>query len=94
MGSKTNNYREKDIATFVPAQLSPNPARSGGVGGGLSPLSEISSSDPSLIESKPNLDFTNLIERRNGIVLSRDVILKSEHFFKGNPLIHFIFFNI
>jgi hypothetical protein len=84
MDRKTNNYREKDIATFVPSQLSPNPMRSD-CNSGHSPISDFSS-NTSLYESKPTLDFTNLIQRRNGIVLSRDVILKSEHFFKGRLL--------
>lgn len=72
---------EKDTAVIVPSQIFPNSMGSTG----QSSLSELSSTT-SLSENKPTFDFSNLLQRRNGSVLSRDVILKSEHFFKGNLL--------
>lgn len=80
--SKTSSFgREKDIATIVPSQISPNPLRSGSE---KSPLSESASfTSSTTTNTRPILEFANLLQRRNGAVLSRDVILKSEHFFKG-----------
>lgn len=87
------NHREKDLFTLVPSQISPNPLRRRGAPTTLtSPLSE--SSQPSSISTvttnttmycaEPVLNFENLLENRHGSVLGHDIIIKSEHFFKGN----------
>jgi hypothetical protein len=86
--------REKDLITLVPSQISPNPIRKKGIANGnTSPLSE--NSQPSSISatsteatktfcSEPLLNFENLLEKRHGSVLGHEIIIKSEHFFKGN----------
>ena len=94
MKSGAANHREKDLFTLVPSQISPNPLRRR-TDMLTSPLSE--SSQPSTTTtttttttgttnycSEPVLNFENLLEKRHGSVLGHEIILKSEHFFKGN----------
>lgn len=93
---KSDNHREKEVVTLVPSQISPNPLRRRG-GSPDSPLSESSSLGVSIISgdssyssnlfcSEPLLNFENLLQKRHGSVLGHDIILKSEHFFKGKQL--------
>ena len=88
-----NPQREKELFTLVPSQISPNPLRRRD--GGPSPdspplLSETSNENTtssstvsSLLCAEPVLNFENLLQKRHGSVLGHDIILKSEHFFKG-----------
>jgi len=46
---------------------------------------------PSLLCDEPVLNFENLLQKRHGSVLGQDIILKSEHFFKGNSAIKWSF---
>lgn len=90
--------KEKELFTLVPSQISPNPLRRRGAG--ASPdyplLSETSSQNnntssstvSSLLCDEPVLNFENLLQKRHGSVLGHDIILKSEHFFKGNTPIN------
>jgi hypothetical protein len=88
MKSETSQ-REKELFTLVPSQISPNPLRRRGADSPL--LSEASSKDTaaasstisSLLCAEPVLNFENLLQKRHGSVLGHDIILKSEHFFKG-----------
>ena len=84
-----NSQREKELFTLVPSQISPNPLRRRGPDSPL--LSETSSQNTtatsstvsSLLCAEPVLNFENLLQKRHGSVLGHDIILKSEHFFKG-----------
>lgn len=93
-----NSQREKELFTLVPSQISPNPLRSRG--GSPSPdsplLSEASNQNTttssstvsSVLCAEPVLNFENLLQKRHGSVLGHDIILKSEHFFKGKQFLY------
>lgn len=87
---KADNQRDKELFTLVPSQISPNPLRRNRNGAPESPLSEnsqptsfSSSSNSSVLCAEPVINFENLLSKRHGSVLGHDIILKSEHFFKG-----------
>lgn len=91
---REKNLQEKDLFTLVPSQISPNPLRrkENALNGITSPVSEASLpasiSTASTVTTatycvEPVLNFENLLEKRHGSVLGHDIILKSEHFFKG-----------
>lgn len=88
---KTDKQYDKEVYPLIPSQISPNPQRRRG---NDTPLSSAELSTETSIESlnssvnllrheDPILNFTNLLDKRHGSVLGRDIILKSEHFFKG-----------
>lgn len=84
-----NSQREKELFTLVPSQISPNPLRRRGPDSPV--LSETSSQNTSstvtsLLCAEPVLNFENLLQKRHGSVLGHDIILKSEHFFKGKTV--------
>lgn len=88
---KADTQRDKELFTLVPSQISPNPLRSNrsstpeSQGSELSELTSSSSTNSSSILCvEPVLHFGNLLQKRHGSVLGQDIILKSEHFFKGN----------
>lgn len=86
---KTDNHREKELFTLVPSQISPNPLRRSRGNGLESPLSDNSQSNSTtstntgILCEEPVLNFENLLHNRHGSVLGHEIILKSEHFFKG-----------
>lgn len=91
---KQDNNSEKELYTLVPSQISPNPLRKRD--GNSSPQSETNSSfsaeSSGLFCAEPVLNFQNLLEKRHGSVLGHEIILKSEHFFKGFTLLKFYLF--
>jgi hypothetical protein len=87
---KSHNQRDKELFTLVPSQISPNPLRrrEGPLSDDSfhSPISlstETSSITTGPLCEEPVLNFENLLQKRHGSVLGQDIILKSEHFFKG-----------
>lgn len=87
---KAEGQRDKELFTLVPSQISPNPLRRNRVSTPESQNSETtshfttnSSTNSSVLCVEPVLDFENLLQKRHGSVLGHDIILKSEHFFKG-----------
>lgn len=85
---KPENQREKELFTLVPSQISPNPLRRRD--GIESPQSDSSSVDNGFYCAEPVLNFENLLEKRHGSVLGHEIILKSEHFFKGKIRINIV----
>lgn len=92
-----NHQRDKELFTLVPSQISPNPLRRRGAASSFdSPLlSETSSQNTTTTTttttstiscSEPIVNFETLLQKRHGSVLGRDIILKSEHFFKGKQI--------
>lgn len=88
---KTEIQREKELFTLVPSQISPNPLRRKNTNSPLSNnsdsqssfSSETSSNSNGLYCGEPVINFENLLQKRHGSVLGHEIILKSEHFFKG-----------
>ena len=98
---KTDKQHDKEAYPLIPWQISPNPQRRRGNDTSLS-SSELSAdtsidslnSSVNLRHEEPILSFTNLLDKRHGSVLGRDIILKSEHFFKGTNNINEIIYQI